>query len=55
MQRLDEELDEDVPERTVEETLVVEPVEGTPADLPSGPIAVAVPTGAGRAATASAS
>ncbi len=45
MKRLDEELDEDVPERTVEETLVVEPVEGTPADLPSGPIAVAVADG----------
>jgi DNA polymerase I len=45
MRRLDEEFSEDVPERTVEETLVVEAVEGTPADLPDGPVAVAVAEG----------
>ena len=33
IQRLDEEFPEDVPERAVEETLVVEAQEGTPADL----------------------
>jgi DNA polymerase I len=43
--RLDEEFPEDVPERTVEETLVVEAVEGTPADLPDGPISIAVAAG----------
>jgi DNA polymerase-1 len=45
MRRLDEEFSEDVPERTVEETLVVEAVEGTPADRPDGPVAVAVAEG----------
>jgi DNA polymerase I len=45
MRRLDEEFSEDVPERTVEETLVVEAVEGTPADLPDGPVAVSVAEG----------
>jgi DNA polymerase I len=45
MRRLDEEFSEDVPERTVEETLVVEAIEGTPADLPDGPVAVSVAEG----------
>ncbi len=45
MRRLDEEFEEDVPERAVEETLVVEWVEGTPDDLPDGPIAVSVAEG----------
>jgi DNA polymerase I len=42
MKRLDEELIEDVPERFVDQTLVVEAVEGKPADLPDGPAAIAV-------------
>jgi DNA polymerase-1 len=42
MRRLDEELPEDVPERAVDETLVVEAVAGTPADLREGPISIAV-------------
>jgi DNA polymerase-1 len=42
MQRLDEELGEIVPEREVEETIEVEAVEGTPADLPEGAISIAV-------------
>jgi len=45
MNRLDEEFQEDVPERTVDETLVVDAVEGTPADLPAGPVAVSVAAG----------
>ena len=45
MTRLDEEFPEDVPERTVEETLVVEAEEGTPADLPSGPVSMSVAEG----------
>jgi DNA polymerase-1 len=45
MQRLDEEFAEDVPERAVEETLVVDAVEGTLADLPRGPIALAIAEG----------
>jgi DNA polymerase I len=45
MTRLDEEFEEDVPERTVDETLVVEAVEGTPADLPSGPVTMSVAEG----------
>src|ERR671911_2861932 len=45
MNRLDEEFQEDVPERTVDETLVVDAVEGTPADLPDGPVAVSVAAG----------
>ena len=36
IQRLDEEFSEDVPDRAVEETLVVEAEEGTPADLAGG-------------------
>src|SRR5215211_6989346 len=45
MQRLDEEFAEDLPERAVEETLVVDAVEGTLADLPAGPISLAVAEG----------
>jgi DNA polymerase-1 len=45
MQRLDEEFEEDVPERAVEETLVVEAIEGTPADLPEGLVAISVAEG----------
>jgi DNA polymerase I len=45
MRRLDEEFPEDVPERAVAETLVVEAVEGTPDDLADGPIAIAVAAG----------
>jgi DNA polymerase-1 len=45
VQRLDEEFAEDVPDRAVDETLVVEAVEGTPADLPDGPISLAVSAG----------
>jgi DNA polymerase-1 len=45
MQRLDEEFEEYVPERAVEETLVVEAIEGTPADLPDGPVAISVAEG----------
>jgi hypothetical protein len=52
MQRLDEEFEEDVPERAVEETLVIDAEEGTLADLPSGPgRARRRRGGAGRAAT----
>jgi DNA polymerase I len=50
MQRLDEEYESAVPGRAVEETIVVEATEGTPADLPSGPAAIAV-TGGRWAAT----
>jgi DNA polymerase-1 len=45
IQRLDEEFPEDVPERAVEETLVVEAQEGRPADLADGPISIAVAAG----------
>ncbi len=45
MQRLDEEFSEDVPDRAVEETLLVEAVEGTPADLPKGPVTMSVAEG----------
>jgi DNA polymerase I len=45
VQRLDEELLEDVPDREVEETLVVEAEEGTPSDLADGPISIAVAAG----------
>jgi len=53
IQRLDEEWDEVVPGRAVDETLAVEPVEGAPADLPAGPIAIAI-AGGRWAATAGA-
>jgi DNA polymerase-1 len=45
VQRLDDEFAEDVPERFTEQTLVVEAVEGSPADLPAGPVAIAVAQG----------
>jgi DNA polymerase-1 len=45
MQRLEEEFDEEIPERAVEETLTVEAVEGEPAELAAGEIAVAVSGG----------
>src|SRR5215218_1341962 len=45
MKRLDEEFTEDVPDRTVEETLVVDAIEGTLNDLPAGPISLAVAEG----------
>jgi DNA polymerase I len=45
MRRLDEEFEEEVPERAVEETLVVDAAEGTLADLPPGPIAIAIAEG----------
>ncbi|HSI80088.1 MAG TPA: DNA polymerase I [Solirubrobacterales bacterium] len=51
IQRLDEEWDEVVPGRAVEETIEVEAVEGSPADLPEGPIAIAI-SGGRWAATA---
>ncbi len=46
IQRLDDEWDEVVPGRMVEETIEVDAEEGTPADLADGPIAVAI--GGGR-------
>ncbi len=46
IQRLDEEWDEVVPGRMVEETIEVEAEEGTPAELADGPISVAI--GGGR-------
>ena len=45
MQRLDEEYAEAVPARAVEQTLEVEAEEGTPADLPPGPAALAIAGG----------
>ncbi len=45
IKRLDEEFPEDVPERTVEETLTVEAVEGTPDDLAKGPISISIAAG----------
>jgi DNA polymerase-1 len=45
IKRLDEEFPEEVPERAVAETLVVEATEGNPADLAEGPIAVAIAAG----------
>ncbi len=45
MQRLDEEWGEVVPSRSVAEEIEVEAVEGTPGDLASGPIALAVAGG----------
>ena len=45
IQRLDEEWDEVVPGRAVEETIEVEATEGTPADLGPGAIAIAVAAG----------
>jgi DNA polymerase-1 len=45
IQRLDEEFEEDVPDRAVDETLAVEGVEGTPDELAEGPISIAVIAG----------
>jgi DNA polymerase-1 len=45
VQRLDDEWDEVVPGRMVEETIEVAAEEGTPADLASGPIALAIAAG----------
>ncbi len=45
IQRLDDEWDEVVPGRMVEETIEVEAEEGTPADLADGPIAIAIAGG----------
>jgi hypothetical protein len=45
MKRLDDEFTEDVPERSVDQTLVVDAVEGTPSDLADGPTAIAVAAG----------
>jgi DNA polymerase I len=45
MQRLDEEWGEVVPGRSVAEEIEVEAVEGTPADLADGPIALAIAAG----------
>jgi len=45
IRRLDEEFPEDVPARAVDETLIVEAVEGKPADLAGGPISLAVAAG----------
>jgi DNA polymerase-1 len=50
MQRLDEEFDEVVPDREVDETIEVEVVAGTPADLGDGTAAIAI--GGGRWAAA---
>jgi len=45
MKRLDEEFSEDVPDRAVEETLVVEAEEGVPSDLPAGPVTMSIAEG----------
>jgi DNA polymerase-1 len=45
IQRLDEEFGEIVPEREVEETIEVEAMEGRPADLAAGSIAIAIEAG----------
>jgi DNA polymerase-1 len=45
MQRLDEEFGEIVPEREVAERIEVEAEEGSPSDLPDGPVAIAVAGG----------
>ena len=45
MQRLDEEYEASVPGRAVDETIVVEAEEGTPADLPQGAAALAIAGG----------
>lgn len=45
VQRLDEEWEEVVPGRAVAETIEVEAVEGVPADLATGPIAIAIAAG----------
>src|SRR5690606_3195763 len=45
IQRLEEEYEGEVPGRTVDETIAVEAVEGEPADLAEGPIAIAIAAG----------
>jgi DNA polymerase-1 len=45
IQRLEEEFDETVPDREVDETIEVEAVEGTLADLPPGEVAMAIADG----------
>ena len=50
MQRLDEEYEGPVPERAVDATIDVEPVEGAPSDLADGPIALAISRGRWAAA-----
>ncbi len=45
IQRLEEEFDEVVPDRTVDETISVESVEGTLADLAPGPVSMAIIAG----------
>ncbi len=45
IQRLEEEFDEVVPDRTVDETIAVESVEGTLADLAPGPVSMAIIAG----------
>jgi DNA polymerase I len=45
IQRLDDEWDEVVPGRMVEETIEVEAQEGTPADLAEGPVSLAIGSG----------
>lgn len=45
IQRLEEEYEGEVPGRTVDETIAVEAVEGEPADLAPGPIAIAIAGG----------
>jgi DNA polymerase I len=45
IQRLEEEFDEAIPERPVEETLSVEAAEGTPSDLAEGEAAIAIESG----------
>jgi DNA polymerase-1 len=42
IQRLDDEWEESVPERSVDETIAVEPVEGSPSDLADGPVGLAI-------------
>ena len=45
IQRLEEEYEGAVPDRSVDETIEVEAVEGVPADLPPGPIGLAIAAG----------
>ena len=46
LERLEEDFDEQIPGRAVEETLSADAVEGTPADLADGEIAIAIAAGA---------
>jgi DNA polymerase-1 len=45
IQRLEDEWEGTVPERTVDETIAVDSVEGTPADLAGGPVGMAIAGG----------